>query len=381
MTEVPINSDVLQWARDFRRLSEEEAAIKLGVTVEYLRALESGGETPSLTMFEKIAAQYQLPQSTLFRRTRPKNPPEPADYRTLGGERPNKTFELSVAISRARMLLTQLQRVSEDDAEYRGPILPHLRIAGDASELGERERERLGIDYSEQKKWGSSAEAFRQWRRLIERQGVNVFMEKFPLADCRGFTLHDTGRPPCIVVNKDEEFDVARIYTLVHEYCHLLVRKPGISDENPTNPVEAFCNRFAAGFLMPKNALRQLLPYWPNEPVEWSGSEIAEWAKQLKVSRRALAIRLEELGLAPQGFNKQFAYTPTTTKKKREGEIKIPAATTRLNEVGSNYASVVIGAFDRRAITLADAVAAFGLTPRQIETVREAIKPRGNAGV
>ena len=279
------------------------------------------------------------------------------------------------------MLLTQLQRVSEDDAEYRGPILPHLRIAGDASELGERERERLGIDYSEQKKWGSSAEAFRQWRRLIERQGVNVFMEKFPLADCRGFTLHDTGRPPCIVVNKDEEFDVARIYTLVHEYCHLLVRKPGISDENPTNPVEAFCNRFAAGFLMPKNALRQLLPYWPNEPVEWSGSEIAEWAKQLKVSRRALAIRLEELGLAPQGFNKQFAYTPTTTKKKREGEIKIPAATTRLNEVGSNYASVVIGAFDRRAITLADAVAAFGLTPRQIETVREAIKPRGNAGV
>ena len=131
MTEVPISSDVLQWARDFRRLSEEEAATKLGVTIEYLRALESGGETPSLTMFEKIAAQYQLPQSTLFRRTRRKNPPEPADYRTLGGERPNKTFELSVAISRARTLLTQLQRVSEDEAEYREPLLPHLRIAGD----------------------------------------------------------------------------------------------------------------------------------------------------------------------------------------------------------------------------------------------------------
>lgn len=381
MTGIPVSPDVLQWARDFRRLSEEDAAAKLGVTVEYLRALERGKEKPSLTMFENIAAQYQLPQSTLFRQTRPKSPPEPTDYRTLGGERPNKTFELSVAVSRARTLLTQLQRVADDDAEYRAPRLPHLKLAGDASELGEIERQRLGVDFADhQKKWGNAAEAFRQWRRVIERQGVNVFMEKFPLADCRGFTLDDAGRPPCIVVNKDEEFDVARIYTLVHEYCHLLIRKPGISDENPANPVEAFCNRFAAGFLMPKKALRQLLPYWPNEPVQWTGAEIAEWAKQLKVSRRALAIRLEELGLAPQGFNKQFIYAPPPTKK-RAGEIKIRGEVTRLNEVGSNYARVVISALDRKVITPADASEAFGLTPHQINAVREAIKPRGNAGV
>jgi Zn-dependent peptidase ImmA (M78 family)/DNA-binding XRE family transcriptional regulator len=381
VTGVPVSPEVLQWARDYRRLSEQDAATKLGVTVEYLRALENGDETPNLTMFEKIAAQYQLPQSTLFRQTRPKNPPEPTDYRTLGGERPNKTFELSVAVGRARALLTQLQRVADDDAEYRPPALPHLRITGQASELGELERERLGVDFADQKKWRSAAEAFRQWRRLIERQGVNVFMEKFPLADCRGFTLDDAGRPPCIVVNRDEEFDVARIYTLVHEYCHLLIRKPGISDENPANPVEAFCNRFAAGFLMPKKALRQLLPYWPNEPVDWAGSEVAEWAKQLKVSRRALAIRLEALGVAPQGFNKQFVYMPPVAKNKREGDIKIPGDVTRLNEVGSNYARVVISAFDRKVITLADAAEAFGLTPRQIDAVREAITPRGNAGV
>jgi hypothetical protein len=31
---IPTSSDVLQWARDFRRLSEEDAATKLGVTVD-----------------------------------------------------------------------------------------------------------------------------------------------------------------------------------------------------------------------------------------------------------------------------------------------------------------------------------------------------------
>jgi Zn-dependent peptidase ImmA (M78 family) len=286
-----------------------------------------------------------------------------------------------VAVSRARSLLNQLHRVAEDDAEYRAPTLPNLSLAGDASELGESERERIGIKFESQKAWGNSAEAFRQWRRVIERQGVSVFMEKYPLADCRGFTLYDAGKPPCVVVNKDEQFDVARIYTLIHEYCHLLIRKPGISDENSANPVEAFCNRFAAGFLMPRTALRELLPYWPNESVEWTDSEIDNWAKQLKVSRRALAIRLEELGLAPHGFNRRFAVVPASVKKKREGEINIPASTTRLSEVGSNFAHVVLNAYDRRVITLADAVRAFELTPRQMDTVREALKPRSNAAI
>jgi hypothetical protein len=72
---------------------------------------------------------------------------------------------------------------------------------------------------------------------------------------------------------------------------------------------------------------------------------------------------------------------PPVAKNKREGDIKIPGDVTRLNEVGSNYARVVISAFDRKVITLADAAEAFGLTPRQIDAVREAITPRGNAGV
>jgi transcriptional regulator with XRE-family HTH domain len=108
VTEIPVTPEVLQWARDFRRLSEEDAAKRLGVTIEYLRKLEDGTEKPNLTMFENIAAKYNLPPSTLFRATKPENPPEPTDYRTLGGARPHETFELSVAISQSRELLTQL---------------------------------------------------------------------------------------------------------------------------------------------------------------------------------------------------------------------------------------------------------------------------------
>lgn len=379
MTEIPVSPEVLQWAREFRRLSVDDAASRLDIKADDLRALEAGEKTPSLTLFEKIAGKYKLPQATLFRGTPPKNPAQPADYRTLGGSVPVESFELSVAVSNARTLLNQLQRVAEDDAEFRLPNLPTYQLAGDASELGEHERQRLNVSFETQKEWRDAADAFRQWRRLIERQGVSVFMQKFPLENCRGFTIYDSKKLPCIVVNKDEQFDVARVFTLIHEYCHLLVRKPGISDENRANPIEAFCNRFAAGFLMPKSALREILPSWPNEPVEWSDAQIDHWAKQLKVSRQALAIRLEDLRLAPLGFNRRFV--GQVPLKKREKPTKISAVTTRISEIGSNYAGVVLEAFDRRAITLADTVEALGLSQRHFERVREAVTPRENARI
>jgi Zn-dependent peptidase ImmA (M78 family) len=74
----------------------------------------------------------------------------------------------------------------------------------------------------------------------------------------------------------------AWVYTLIREYAHLLIRRPGISDQNPRNPVEAFCNRFEAAFLMPIEALRRLLPVWPEHPSDWDDATIRGVARQLK---------------------------------------------------------------------------------------------------
>jgi Zn-dependent peptidase ImmA (M78 family)/DNA-binding XRE family transcriptional regulator len=375
VTEVPASPDVLRWARDFRRLSESDAAKILGISEDDLRALEAGAVQPSLTLFETIAAKYRLPQSTLFRRTPPKEPAGPADYRTLGGLAHKESFEFSVALSNVRALLTQLQRVAEDDGEFRPPDLPHYSAHDDPGALGEMERERLGTPYESQEEWADAAEAFRQWRRLIERQGVSVFLQKFPLRDCRGFTLYEANKAPCVVVNKNEEFPVARIFTLLHEYGHLLIRRPGISDEDPANPVEAFCNRFAAGFLMPTAALRQVLPYWPNLPVEWPAGSVQDWAKKFKVSRQALALRLEHVGLAPEGFHRKFlgAVPPPKKTSKSTGNH----VATRLSEIGANFAGTVIRAFDRGAISKAAAVDALALSARHFDRVRRAVAGPG----
>ena len=214
-----------------------------------------------------------------------------------------------------------------------------------------------------------SDEAFGRWRALIEQIGVAVYLQKFSLDAGRAFSVWEEGAPPAIVINKTDRGQNAWTFSLIHEYAHLLIRKPGLSDRNPKNPVEAFCNRFAAAFLMPIEALRLLLPVWPDKPINWDVNSVWNAAKRLKVSGQALAIRLEELNKAPQGFNQLFVVkTPTTTSKKDQ---KIDFVVVRLSELGGYYTSSVIGALDREVIDIVHASQALGFGPNSMEKARK----------
>jgi hypothetical protein len=91
----------------------------------------------------------------------------------------------------------------------------------------------------------------------------------------------------------------------------------------------------------------------------------------LKVSRQALALRLEELGKAPTGFNRRFvAGRPRRTKDEGGGNY----VKTRLSEIGSRYTSSVLGALDRDVIDNVHASEALGLRPPHLESAREYVE-------
>jgi Zn-dependent peptidase ImmA (M78 family)/DNA-binding XRE family transcriptional regulator len=378
VTVVPTKGAVLEWARKFRGLTEEEASERLGIAVTDLLAYESDDKHPSVTLFEAMASKYRLPQATLFLETAPAVPAEPTDFRTIGGHKKrDHSFEFKVALSNVRTLLFHLEKAAQDDIDFLPPELPHPTMSGDAAALGERERRRLNISVDEQLGW-EPREAFGRWRAHVEKQGVLVFQQKFPMDDGRGFSLYDTETAPAIIVNKEETTDTAKAFTVWHEYCHLLLRRPGVSDHRTGNPVEAYCNRFAAAFLIPTEALRRLLPRWPNEPVEWSATDIASWAKRLKVSRRALAIRLEELNLAPDGYSDRFAWGGAAPQRLTPGGSYIA---TRLSELGGSFTARMLDAYDRRAIDGVQFAEAVGLGTDRINDVRQYVaRSRERAG-
>ena len=291
MTVMPVAPDLIVWAREHRGLELHEAAELLGITAAELQQLEQGGKPLHLTMFRKISAALRIPQATLLRRTRPNLPVMPRDFRSIAGRGARVGLQTRFAIDYARTIAGNVMELVESGIGPTTPILPHVTRGENAAEAGERERERLGIPVVNQMGW-RSVEAFNNWRAIIERTGCYVLLQKFDVEECKGFALYDDQNTPIIMISKADEFDTAKTFTLIHEYCHLLLREPGISDQNRQNPVEAFCNRFAGAFLIPRAALRAVLPYWPTEAVEWQHNEIREWAQYLKVSQQALALRL-----------------------------------------------------------------------------------------
>src|SRR5207253_681067 len=144
----------------------------------------------------------------------------------------------------AREEIEEALEVFEDiRAEVRG-IVPKLNIGRaqldqDPEVVAARERRKFNVSIEEQRQWHGLGEARRRWRERIEERGVFTYMIPLPEQELSGFSLlHDDLAAIC--VNDREPTEGAKIFTLLHEYCHLLLRQTGISDENSSNRVERF---------------------------------------------------------------------------------------------------------------------------------------------
>lgn len=372
MTVVPIKPDLITWAREHRGLSHEQFAEKIGVPVDEVLALERGEKQANLTIFRNISARLRIPGGALLRQTRPRVPAAPADFRTHEGQPPSLGFDTRLAVDFARTLSSNVQEMVENGLAAPVPLLPRFDYRRDDPEhAGEAERARLGVTAATQLGWAST-QAFKNWRSVVEAAGTFVVLKNFALQDCKGFTIYDVRESPIIVVSKHEKLDVARVFTLVHEYAHLLLREPGLSDHNDRNPVEAWCNRFAAAFLMPRDTLRQLIGVWPNQPVEWDLDDVRNWARRLKVSQQALALRFEAVGLAPLGFFGRIRAQQVQASPRRTEEGG-DYVNTQVNELGDRFTDAVLSAREANSIAPAEAAEILAIRPVHFERVRRQI--------
>ena len=371
MTNVPIKPELVIWAREHRGLSQEELAEKLGLPLGDIEAIEAGNKVTNLTFFKRLSAKLKVPSGTLLRETPPDVPAMPADFRTHDGQPPKIGFEVRLAVSFARTLSENVRELVENELTDPLPLLPRLTRTNDPEESGEAERQRLGVSGVAQLGW-SSGTAFRNWRSVIESAGTFVAIKNFPLDNCKGFTVYDHQNAPIIVLSKHEKLDVARTFTVLHEYGHLLLREPGFSDHDDRNPIEAWCNKFAAAFLMPRHVIRELIGPWPNVPIEWSIDDIRNWAARLKVSQQALALRFEGLGLAPEGFYGRIrAQQQQVTRARRsEGGNYV---STQVNELGDRYTKTVLNAENDHKIMMAEATELLAIRPVHFNRVRQQI--------
>jgi transcriptional regulator with XRE-family HTH domain len=81
-----ITSNVLKWARESARMTEDTAAAKISVTVDKLKEWESGLSQPTIKQAQTLAKAYKRPFALFFLPEIPKDFQPLQDFRKTGSK-------------------------------------------------------------------------------------------------------------------------------------------------------------------------------------------------------------------------------------------------------------------------------------------------------
>jgi Zn-dependent peptidase ImmA (M78 family) len=368
---VPVNPDVLIWARTLRGLSPETAAQLLDITLAELRAYESGRKKPQVGFLRNMSAKYLINFTSLLMPEPLPIEDRPVDHRTHRGERP-LSIDTLLAFEEVAEALDAFGDIADEAPKIVQKLnIGHASLEEDPEVVAARERKRFSIGVEDQRMFRSIDQARRRWRQQIEDRGVFTYMIPMPPSELSGFSmLRDDLAAIC--VNDRESTEGRKIFTLWHEYCHLLLRQTGISDENHTTRVERFCNRFAASFLIPRADLILAIGD-VGAPRDFSDSDVKRLATRFRVSNSAAALRLQETGLASSGFyGRRTAPWDIPSEPKHLKQDSSPnAITLRVKRIGQLHVKTVLRAAKRRVINSFDASDLIGLQPSSIAKLQE----------
>lgn len=375
MPQVPVNGKVLEWAREIRGLDIETAAKLLGISADELRIYEAGGKKPLVGFLRSMSSKYQINFASLLM-PEPLPREAPPDHRQRQGRRP-LLMESLLAIEEINEALDLFQDIAIEMPR----IAPRLRIGearlgDDVESVAARERRKFGVTIEDQRAWRSVDEARRKWRERVEDRGVFTYMMPMQAyKELSGFSMLRENMA-AICINDKEPTEGAKIFTLFHEYCHLLLRQTGVSDENNENEVEKFCNQFAASFLIPRKPLIEAVGR-VDLPHDFSDSDVRRLATRFRVSNRAMALRLEETVLAPPGFYFQRTASWDVPRPVEEvepiSERHPDYLRIRVKRIGKLHAGTILRAFKRGVINSFDASELMGLQPERFARVEKAI--------
>jgi Zn-dependent peptidase ImmA (M78 family)/DNA-binding XRE family transcriptional regulator len=379
LTRVPVEPKILVWARNRNKLSLEGAAKRLNCEIETLRKIESGDVIPAATLFRKMAIVYLVPEATLLGLDAP--PPErelPKDFRSFDGTPVELSYETMVAIRQVEARQDALAELAEIDTDIIAPVLPHRSLQDNAEKFGEEFRKEIGFPILVQMRAKPEA-AFLRWRILIEKIGVSVYVEPFGKDTSRGVSLFYNAFP-AIIIDQNEKLPGARSFTLFHEYAHLLLRQAGVSNFDPRNRVEAFCNRFASAVLMPREAMEAVFKNILMDGAQPTMEELSDGANQLCVTIHQIAARLESLQFVRSGYyNRVTSVLKKPDKKKRGGGGSDTFKYAYLSRFGHYLPEAVFGAHERGHLSKIGASRLLKIKPAYFAPLRKIISGR-NAG-
>jgi Zn-dependent peptidase ImmA (M78 family) len=361
-----VTPELLAWARRSAGYALEEAAKKINnISAEKLAAWEEGIDQPTVKQLYKLAEVYKRPVGTFFLSELPQDFTIPRDFRRLPGE---VAGVYSPALRRQIRLAEERRGTALELFEDLGEEPPAFSLAAtlddDPDEVASRIREALGVDPAGQFSWRDPQRyrPFKQWRTRIENLGVLVFQATgVETQEMLGFSFAEPILP-VIALNRKIRPN-GRIFTLLHEFVHLMLSQSSICDideEQPRPPeeqrIEVFCNRVAGAALVPAELLlrEEIVAARPAARREWDEEDIKALALRFSVSREVIVRRLLIAGRTTEEFYRHKRREYFQPPEVGDGQAGGPEnrAVRALSTLGTSFITLVLESHQQGHLTL-----------------------------
>ncbi|NGP87551.1 XRE family transcriptional regulator [Fodinibius halophilus] len=306
-SRVNINPEVLSFARERSGYVIPEIAKKLQVNEERWLKWEEGEIKPTAKQLIKIASKLDRSPAFFYLNNPPEEEPALSEFRTINNiPLENASPKLIQAIREAkrnRKTLLELYQLQNEEPES---IPSYTNISNRIERVAKEVRNWLGVTFEKQNSWRGSSNALTEWKNILENKDIYVIQyPRVDIDEARGFALAES-EIPIIGINSQDSYN-GRIFTLIHELCHILLKDSVLVNDDLQNyfssgnqEMERLSNKLTAEILVPSEIIQELFNSQNNEL-----REVNRLRSKFKVSSYVILIRLKNLSLiSTQEFNR-----------------------------------------------------------------------------
>lgn len=377
-----IKPELLIWAREDAGYSIEEAAEKKKVKLERLKAWESGELSPTISQLRDLGRIYKRPLAVFFLSAPPKKFQAMHDFRRLPGivaghESPNLRFEIRNIQRRRQVALELFNSLGIEPVKLK----ENLSLEDDPEEAASNILQFLSITHTIRNKWTTKYDALNGWRAAFEDHGILVFQFKnVDVKIARGISLSDHPLPVIAVNNKDAV--QGRIFTMLHEFVHLLLGKGGLCDLDEFEPrapeenkIEVYSNYVAGAALLPRQQLLSddEVKKHGRTPI-WSEDDLNNIARRYWVSRETVLRRLLILGKTTHSYYRKMR-EKFQDEKIAKSEGFTPPSRMVVSTAGPLFVNLVLESFYSDKITSSEVSDFLDVKLKHIPQIEDIVRP------
>ena len=222
-----VNPEILKLARKQSGYTIEQAA-KSYLSPKKLEKVERGDEYLTFNQFLKLANRYKRPLAFFYLRKPLKEEILLEDFRTLESREVKFSPILIDTYKKIKKKRDFAVKYQNFDKKYDYSLINLINIENKSEDVAGIILNILKITMSQRKKWKNEYDALNSWKEAIENMGVLVFQVSGISVEyeMRGFSISELPYPT-IVLNRNDS-PLGRIFTLIHEFGHLMLKKGGI---------------------------------------------------------------------------------------------------------------------------------------------------------